>query len=188
MTCKQRFLSPQSDGDLDCAISACRNLPPLVRRRFSLRLVSRLRVLVGHAKSSIYLELMTVIYFSESETRVIESASAFNAEREGSPVSSSASETASEVLSSATPLCAPKELKLDEPSHTGLSVRAVVENRYMGGETRDEEMAGCDKRLSHNPDLRRIVDSKIFVYTSRYKRKNPILFFLESGLSFCNPL
>jgi hypothetical protein len=79
-----------------------------------------------------------VIYFLESETRVIEPASAFNAEREGSPISSSASETASEVLSSATPLCAPKELKLEEPSHTGLSVRAVVENRYMGGETRDE--------------------------------------------------
>jgi hypothetical protein len=79
-----------------------------------------------------------VIYFSESETRVIESASAFNAERECFPVSLSSSETASEVLSSATPLCVPKELKLEEPNHTGLSVRAVVENRYMDGETRDE--------------------------------------------------
>jgi hypothetical protein len=118
-----------------------------------------------------------VIYFSESGTRVIESASALNAEGEGSPVSSSASQTASEVLPSATPLRAPKELKLEEPSHTGLSVRVVVENRYMGGETRDEGMTGCDKRLSHNPDLRRIADSKIFVYTSRCKQKNPILFF-----------
>jgi hypothetical protein len=36
---------------------------------------------------------------------------------------------------------------------------------------------GCDRRLSHNSDLRRIVDSKIFVYMSRYKQKNPILFF-----------
>ena len=68
----------------------------------------------------------------------MESASAFKAEREGSPVSLSASEAASEVLSCTTPLWALKELKLEEPSHTGLSVRAVVENRYMDGETRDE--------------------------------------------------
>jgi hypothetical protein len=120
---------------------------------------------------------MTVIYFSESETRVIESALVLNAEGEGSPVSSSASETASEVLSSATPLRAPKELTLEEPSHTDLSVRAVVENRHMGGGTRDEGMTGCDRRLSHDPDLRRIAGSKIFVYMSRYEQKNPILFF-----------
>jgi hypothetical protein len=101
---------------------------------------------------------MMMIYFSGSETRVIESASVSNVEGEGSPVSSSASETASEVLSSATPLCAPKDLKLEEPGHTGFSVRAVVENRYMSGETRDEGMAACDKRLSHHPDLRRIAD------------------------------
>jgi hypothetical protein len=49
--------------------------------------------------------------------------------------------------------------------------RAVVENRCMGGETKDEGwcMVGCAKRLSHNPDLRRIADSKIFVYTSRQR-------------------
>jgi hypothetical protein len=117
VTCKQRFLRRRS-GLCDKRLS---QPAPLVRRRSSLRLVSRLRVLVGHAKSSLYLELTTVIYFSESETHVIESASAFNAEREGSLVSSSASETVSEVLSSATHLCAPKELKLKEPSHTGLS-------------------------------------------------------------------
>ena len=34
-----------------------------------------------------------------------------------------------------------------------------------------------DKRLSGNPDLRWTADSKIFVYMSQCKQKNPILFF-----------
>jgi hypothetical protein len=36
-------------------------------------------------------------------------------------------------------------------------------------ERRRTRGAGCDRRLSHNPDLRRIADSKIFVYTSRQR-------------------
>ena len=47
------------------------------------------------------------------------------------------------------------------------------------GERRRTRGVGCGRRLSHNPDLRRIAGSKIFVYMSRYEQKNPILFFFE---------